>query len=181
MSESSADASGSRAASSAASSLGPYRPPHMRFLLNNNNPEQASNSRLSASLRTPRKVLGSLASFNPKFSVTCFSARNAPNPDQPRTITDLSSTPTRESALEDVLLKRFCSNQPSWVPNILQNDKFHIFLYDSRIPSSPSTSSLGTSSSSDRVAAKLLVTHIEPRFIWLIAAQQPKKKKAQRS
>jgi hypothetical protein len=181
MSESSADASGSRASSSA-SSVGPYRPPHMRFLLNYNNPEQVPNSRSSASLRTPRKVLfGNLASLSPKFSVTCFSARNAPNADQPGTTTDLSSTATTESAMEDVLLKRFCSNQPSWVPDILQSDKFHIFLYDSRIPSSPSTSSLGTNSSSDRVAAKLLVTHIEPRFIWLIAAQQPKKNKAQRS
>ncbi len=162
MSESSADASGSRASSSA-SSVDRYRPPQMR---NNNNPEQAPNSRSSASLRTPRKVLlGSLASLSPKFSVTCFSARNAPNADQAGTTTDLSSTATRESAMEDVLLKRFCSNQPSWVPDILQSDKFHIFLYDSRIPSSPSTSSLGTSSSSDRVAAKLLVTHIEPRFI----------------
>ncbi len=170
MSESSADASGSRASSSAASSVGPYRPPHMRFLLNNNNPEQAPNSRFSASLRN-------LAGLSPKFSVTCFSARNAPNPDQPGTTTDLSSTATRESALEDVLLKRFFSNQTSWVPNILQSDKLHIFLYDSRIPSSPSTSSLGTSSSSDRVAAKLLVTHIEPRFIWLIAAQKKESSK----
>ncbi|KAH9547476.1 hypothetical protein CY35_11G035600 [Sphagnum magellanicum] len=143
MSESSADASGSRASSSA-SSVGPYRPPHMRFLLNNNNPGQVPNSRSSASLRTPRKVVfGHLASLHPKFSVTCFSARNAPNADQPRTTTDLSSTATRESALEDVLLKRFCSNQPSWVPDILQSDKFHIFLYDSRIQSSASTSSLG--------------------------------------
>jgi hypothetical protein len=177
MSESSADASGSRASSSA-SSVGPYRPPHMRFLLNNNNPAQAPNSQSSASLRTPRKVLsGYSAGLRPKFSVTCFSARNAPNADQPGTTTDLSSTATRESALEDVLLKRFCSNQPSWVPDILQSDKFHFFLYDSRIPSSPSTSSLGTSSSSDRVAAKLLVTHIVPRFIWLIAARQQKERK----
>ncbi|CAK9196379.1 unnamed protein product [Sphagnum troendelagicum] len=143
MSESSADASGSRASSSA-SSVGPYRPPHMRFLLNNSNPEQAPNSRSSASLRTPRKVLaGNLASLNPKLSVTCFSARNAPNADQPGTTTDLSSTAIRESALEDVLFKRFCSNQPSWVPDILQSDKFHVFLYDSRIPSSPPTGSLG--------------------------------------
>jgi hypothetical protein len=144
----------------------------MRFLLNNNNPEQAPNSRSSASLwSSPKSFLVQLVSLQPKFSVTCFSARNAPNADQPGTTTDLSSTSaTTELALEDVLLKRFCSNQPSWVPDILQSDKFHVFLYDSRIPSSPPTSSLGTSSSSDRVAAKLLVTHIVPRFIWLIAA-----------
>jgi hypothetical protein len=173
MSESSADASGSRASSSA-SSVGPYRPPHMRFLLNNNNPEQAPNSRSSASLRTPRKVLsGNLARLHPKLSVTCFSARNAPNADQPGTTTDLLSTATRKSAFEDVLLKRFCSNQPSWVPDILQIDKFHIFLYDSRIPSSPS-------SSSDRVAAKLLVTHIVPRFILVDCSSSTKRKKAQR-
>jgi hypothetical protein len=179
MSESSDDASGRRSSSSA-SSVCPYRPPHMRFLLNNNNPEQALNSRSSASLRTPRKVLGGrLLSLQPKFSVTCFSARNAPNADQPRTTTDLSSTSaTTELALEDVLLKRFCSNQPSWVPDILQGDKFRVFLYDSRIPSSPSTSSLGTSSSSDRGAAKLLMTHVvRPRFIWLIAAHQQKERK----
>jgi hypothetical protein len=179
MSESSADASGSRASSSA-SSVGPYRPPHMRFLLNNNNPAQAPNSRSSASLRTPRKVLsGQLVSLQPKLSVTCFSARNAPNADQPGTTTDLSSTAIRESALEDVLLKRLCSNQPSWVPDIFQSNKFHVFLYDSRIPSSPPTSSLGTSSSSDRVAAKLLVTHIVPKFIWLIAAHHQKERKLQ--
>jgi hypothetical protein len=151
----------------------------MRFLLNNNNPEQAPNSRSSASLwSSPKSFLVQLVSLQPKFSVTCFSARNAPNADQPGTTTDLSSTSaTTELALEDVLLKRFCSNQPSWVPDILQSDKFHVFLYDSRIPSSPPTSSLGTSSSSDRVAAKLLVTHIVPRFIWLIAAHQQKERK----
>jgi hypothetical protein len=177
MSESSADASGSRASSSA-SSVGPYRPPQLRFLLNNNNPEQALNSRSSASLRTPGKVpLGDLASLQPKFSVTCFSARNAPNADQPGTTTDLSSTATRESALEDVLLKRVRSNQPSRVPESFQSDRLQIFLFDSRIPSSLSTSSLGTSSSSDRVAAKLLVTHIVPRFVWLIAAHRRKERK----
>jgi len=178
MSESSADASGSRASSSA-SSVGPYRPPHMRFLLNNNNPEQAPNSQSSASLwSSPKSFLVHLVSLQPKLSVTCFSARNAPNADQPGTTTDLSSTSaTTELALEDVLLKRFCSNQSSWVPDILQSDKFHVFLYDSRIPSSPSTSSLGTSSSSDSVAAKLLVTHIVPRFISLTAAHQQKERK----
>ncbi|CAK9258002.1 unnamed protein product [Sphagnum jensenii] len=51
MSESSTDASGSRA-----SPASPYRPPHMRLLHNNNNPEQAPNSLSSASLRTPRKI-----------------------------------------------------------------------------------------------------------------------------
>jgi hypothetical protein len=117
MSESSADASGSRASSSA-SSVGPYRPPHMRFLLNNNNPEQAPNSQSSASLwSSPKSFLVQLVSLHPKLSVTCFSARNAPNADQPGTTTDLSSTSaTTELALEDVLLKRFCSNQPLGSP-----------------------------------------------------------------
>ncbi|CAK9196381.1 unnamed protein product [Sphagnum troendelagicum] len=162
MSESSANASGSRASPSAPSA-GRYQPPHMRFLLNNNNPEQAPNYRSSPSLRTPRKVVaGSLASLNPKLSVTCFSARNAPNADQPGTTTDLSSTEIRESALEDVLFKRFCSNQPSWLPDILQSDKFHVFLYDSRIPSSPPTGSLGTSSSSDRELGQHLQVNSTP-------------------
>ncbi|KAH8947328.1 hypothetical protein BDL97_11G034900 [Sphagnum fallax] len=138
MSESSTDPSGSRA-----SPAGPYLPPHMRLLHNNNNPEQAPNSRSSASLRTPHKVLsGRLVSLQPKFSVTCFSARNALNADQPRTTTDRSSTSaTTELALEDVLLKRFRSNQPSWVPESFQSDRLQIFLFDSRIPSPPSTMS----------------------------------------
>jgi hypothetical protein len=181
MSESSDDASGSRSSSSA-STVSPYRPPQMRFLLKSNNPEQAPNSRSSASLRTPRKVgLGNLASLQPKFSVTCFSARNAPNAHQPRTTTDRSSTSaTTELALEDVLLKHFCSNQPSWVPESLQSDKLQIFLFESRIPSLPSTmSSHDTSSRSGRSAVKLLMTHVS-RFIRLIAAHPTKERRAQR-
>lgn len=177
MSVSSTDASGSRG-----SPAGPYRPPHMRLLHNNKTPEQAPNSRSSASLRTPRKVgLGNLASLQPKFSVTCFSARNAPNAHQPRTTTDRSSTSaTTELALEDVLLKEFCSNQPSWVPESLQSDKLPIFLFDSRIPSLPSTmSSHGTSSRSGRSAVKLLMTHVS-RFNRLIAAHPTKERRAQR-
>jgi hypothetical protein len=177
MSESSTDASGSRA-----SPASPYRPPHMRLLHNNNNPEQAPNSRSSASLRTPRKVLsGHLVSLQPKFSVTCFSSRNALNADQPRTTTDRSSTSvTTELALEDVLLRRFCSNQPSWVPESFQSDRLQIFLFDSRIPSPPSTmSSPGTSSRSGRSAVKLLMTHVS-RIIRLIAAHPTKERRAQR-
>jgi len=178
MSESSTDASGSRAASA-----GPYRPPHMRLLHNNNNPEQAPNSRSSASLRSSRKiVLAQLVSLQPKFSVTCFSARNAPNADQPGTTTGLSSTSAiTELALEDVLLKRFRSNQPSWVPESFQSDRLQIFLFDSRIPSPPSTmSSHGTSSRSGCSAVKLLMTHVS-RFIRLIAARPTRERKAQRS
>jgi hypothetical protein len=78
-------------------------------------------------------------------------------------------------ALEDVLLKRFCSNQPSWVPDSFQSDRLQIFLFDSRIPSLPSTmSSHGTSSRSGPSAVKLLMTHVS-RFIRLIAAHPTKK------
>jgi hypothetical protein len=122
--------------------------------------------------------LAQLVSLQPKFSVTCFSARNAPNADQPGTTTDLSSTSaTTELALEDVFLKRFRSNQPSWVPESFQSDRLQIFLFDSRIPSPPSTmSSHGT----NRSAVKLLMTHVS-RFIRLIAAHPTKERKAQRS